>query len=34
MKFPAKITGQTGDNGRRDVEITVPLLSFPEFRQN
>ena len=32
FKFKAKITGQTGDNGRKiDVEIMVPLKHLSNF---
>ena len=31
FKFKAKITGQTGNNGTKDVEIMVPLKYFSNF---
>ena len=31
FKFKAKITGQTGNNGRKDVEIMVPLKYLSNF---
>ena len=31
FKFKAKITGQTGDDGRKDVEIMVPLKYLSNF---
>ena len=31
FKFKAKITGQTGDDGTKDVEIMVPLKYLSNF---
>ena len=31
FKFKAKITGQTGNNGTKDVEIMVPLKYLSNF---
>ena len=31
FKFKAKITGQTGDDGTKDVEIIVPLIYLSNF---
>ena len=31
FNFEAKITGQTGDNGTKDVEIMVPLKYISNF---
>ena len=33
FKFKAKITGQTGNDGTKDVEIMVPLKYFSNFRR-
>ena len=33
FKFKAKITGQTGNGGTKDVEIMVPLKYFSNFRR-
>ena len=34
FKFKAKITGQTGDDGTKDVEIIVPLKYLSNFWRN
>ena len=34
IKFKAKITGQTGDDGTKDVEIMVPLKYLSNFWRN
>ena len=33
FKFKAKITGQTGNDGTKDVEIMVPLKYLSNFRR-
>ena len=33
FNFKVKITGQTGDNGRKEVEIMVPLKYLSNFRR-
>ena len=33
FKFKAKITGKTGNNGTKDVEIMVPLKYLSNFRR-
>ena len=33
FNFKAKITGQTGDNGTKNVEIMVPLKYLSNFRE-